>query len=267
MDTLFVLLLLASLIGLAIGLIKPSIVRLKTRKLAGLVFGGVAIVFFILFGIATPSPSAQPAASQQSAPVAVANTTSSTTSAVPSTPLTEQQKVQNAVSSVIQQNASSWATIKNVDDELASSYGVKDMPSGSKLVTIDIETGTFWDDSATVTQTGKLASQIMQQVFPINSKFNEVLVRYYGQLTDAYGNTKDDMMLSYEMDREIYSKINWSGFSDTLNDIHFCAFLKNQSNIWQATESSNADQSGLYVGCAIMLNSLQKAEASIEAGQ
>ncbi|MEK7462121.1 MAG: hypothetical protein AAB618_00915 [Patescibacteria group bacterium] len=55
MSTLFGVLVFLSLAGLVVGLIKPSIFKLKSRKQSAWVFGGAMVVSFMLFGIATPT--------------------------------------------------------------------------------------------------------------------------------------------------------------------------------------------------------------------
>lgn len=70
MSNFFVVTLLLSLIGLVIGLIKPSLfvrIKLPTRKLVGLVFGGLLLISLIGVGITaepverqTPTPSQTP---------------------------------------------------------------------------------------------------------------------------------------------------------------------------------------------------------------
>ncbi len=57
MSNIFIVLLLLSIVGLAIGLAKPQWVKMPSRKIAGGVFGGAAIVFFILFGVTSSSAS------------------------------------------------------------------------------------------------------------------------------------------------------------------------------------------------------------------
>jgi hypothetical protein len=64
----------------------------------------------------------------------------------------------------------------------------------------------------------------------------------------------------YTMDRPLYEKINWSGFSTMQNDIHLCDFLRAQHNVLTPDEQSNSD-----VGCGISVSNLQQAEASIQA--
>jgi len=55
MNELFVFLFLASLAGLAVGLVKPSIVRMKSRKNVGYVLGAAAFVFMIAIRFTAPS--------------------------------------------------------------------------------------------------------------------------------------------------------------------------------------------------------------------
>src|SRR5665648_713617 len=59
MDDLFLLLMFVSFFCLIAGLIKPSLVKLKSRKKSLGVFGSLVIIFFVLFGItsdSTPTP-------------------------------------------------------------------------------------------------------------------------------------------------------------------------------------------------------------------
>jgi hypothetical protein len=63
MDNLFILLLLASLVLLVIGLINPKTSlfwykKERTRKKSGLIYGGLTILFFILFGVSTDTKKA-----------------------------------------------------------------------------------------------------------------------------------------------------------------------------------------------------------------
>ncbi len=55
MDVLFFLLLVASVVCLIIGLIKPKILKLNSRKKVALIFGISIIVLFILIGVTTPT--------------------------------------------------------------------------------------------------------------------------------------------------------------------------------------------------------------------
>ena len=246
MNDIFLVLVLVSIVGLIAGLIKPSIVKMKSRKDTLLVLGGSLVVFFILFG-ATMNPSTpgvegnQP--SQDATPQSAVN-------------LTDQQKLDNAVKSILGQS-SGKVSYKSTSIEGDDS----DRPKNSKFVTIDVDTGELYSEDQLITNGGKLAANMFQQAFPINPNFYDVLVRYYGQVTDQYGNTTSSMLMSYAMDRPLYSKINWSGLADVENDIHLCAFLREQENILPADNTSK-----LYIGCAVIPSNLRKAENAIETG-
>ncbi len=87
-----------------------------------------------------------------------------------------------------------------------------------------------------------------------------MLVRYYGKITDQYGNSTDDMLISYTMDLPLYKKISWSGFSSTQNDSHLCAFLREEEN---NLDANNVDK--MYIGCVVFPSNLHTAENKIEA--
>ena len=76
MNSLFIVLLLLSLLGLVIGLIKPATVKMQSRSKVGLVFGVAIIICFGLIS-ATSKPSATTTA------VAPAATTDTTTASTP----------------------------------------------------------------------------------------------------------------------------------------------------------------------------------------
>lgn len=77
MSTLFVFLFLVTVIVLIAGLIKPTWVKLSSRKYVGIIFGGATLVFLILIGVTAPPVA--PHATNSSATVA---TSSSTTTAI-----------------------------------------------------------------------------------------------------------------------------------------------------------------------------------------
>jgi hypothetical protein len=61
MNSLFLTLVLVSILGLLAGLTRPRCVRLPSRKFVGLLFGGSTVIFFVLFGLtSTPVPAAIP---------------------------------------------------------------------------------------------------------------------------------------------------------------------------------------------------------------
>ena len=81
-------LLLLSIVGLCVGLVKPSLFKMKSRKQASLIFGGCFVLFFILFGVTAPSsqtPTSNPVATQAPATSASVPIVASATPAVQTT--------------------------------------------------------------------------------------------------------------------------------------------------------------------------------------
>lgn len=54
MNNLFAVLLFLAFVGLVIGLLRPQWVRVTSRKMASKVFGGLVVIFFILFAVTSP---------------------------------------------------------------------------------------------------------------------------------------------------------------------------------------------------------------------
>ena len=133
-------------------------------------------------------------------------------------------------------------------------------PAGAKFVTVDLNVTDFLDNSEFITDTGRLATAIFQQVFPLDTNYYDVL-RCATTLRSPhqYGNTKSDMVMSYTMTRPIYTKINWTGFPNTGNDIHMCAFLRQQESLLATT---NPDET--YLGCVVLAGNIKRAENAIE---
>lgn len=96
MSSFFIVILLLSLVGLVVGLIKPSLfvrVKLPTRKLVGLVFGGLFLIALIGVGItAEPLPKEPKSGTEQPiATGAVVTTTPTATSQTQPKQTTQQQ--------------------------------------------------------------------------------------------------------------------------------------------------------------------------------
>ena len=257
---------------LVAGLIKPVwfnrvFKNNATRKKIGLTFGLALVVVVIISAIVSPTANSgqnnnksqlqtAPAKQAAASPTPTPPTQQAAAQPTPTAPQTDQQKLDAAVKSQLQQ-ASLPVSYNNTTIESDDS----NKPKGSQYVTVDLNTGEFLDGNAFVTGTGKLTSDIMQQVFPINPNFYDVLLRYNGQTTDQYGNATTTMIMSYEMDRPLYSKINWSNFSNTLNDVHLCAFIREQFNTMSQSDKFNS-----YIGCAVLASDITGAENSIETG-
>ena len=191
MNGLFTFLTTIAFLALIVGLIKPSWVRMPSRKRVGMIYGGAWLVFFILFGI-TSSP-AKTATGQSTSPSAAAQTSNTTAPSQPASPLTEQQKLDNAVSGQMSSNPAtglqaSYGSSQIQPDDYADDGVTR--PAGSHYILITINTpGLQWSGNLFIEDTGQLTSQIFQQVSQIDPNFYDVAVQYMGPVNDQYGNT------------------------------------------------------------------------------
>ena len=182
------------------------------------------------------------------------------TTSVP-VPASSQQGLSTAIGTLLAQNSSQFSAKDVTIDTDTDDESAYPRPAGAEYVTIDINAndGNFLTDNDIVTGTGTFSAQLFQKVFLVDPNFYDVLIRYYGQTTDQYGNSTTNLLLSYEMDRPLYEKIDWSGFAGTGNELDLCAFIREDFNAM-----SQADQDSSYVGCAILATNLRTAESTIE---
>ncbi len=215
MNNLFLFLLLVSLVALPVGLVKPSWVRLDSRKRVSKIMGGSILAFFILFAITSDSTPEELATSQNTP---VVETKAEATAQVPSKPasLEEQitQAVTNALGSTNNTNKPRVVSVKvsNYNSVELSAYGYKptDTVKGvlvtinaSENLTTNLQKGTMADE----------AVKIFQAVFPLSSQIGDVGVWSQLPVKDKYGNTKDDTAITFVMTRPLYQKVNWSNFN------------------------------------------------------
>ena len=237
MFALVLILLFVVICLLAAGIMRPTSLNWafrgnSSRKKVFSVFGLGAIVLFIILTVITPG-SQDSAVSVSSAPVA------STPSSPVSQPVaqTDQQKLEAVARAALSDNGALQVSFKEAviekDDPIR--------PKGSRFVTVDLNTGDFFNKDEFVQDSSKVSSAIFQNAFPVNGSFYDVLVRYFGATKDAYGNTKDDLIMSYTIDRPTAAKINWQGFDRE----SLCSFLKQESS----AQGGNA-----YVGCNMLVN-------------
>ena len=105
-----------------------------------------------------------------------------------------------------------------IDDEKAD----PDRPAGSRMITVKLNVLKLYSADSFYRNTGELSGKIFQETFNSNPTATDVIVWYYGDATDKYGNTSNTVMLSQAMDRTTYEKINWTNFDST----KLCDFLK-----------------------------------------
>jgi hypothetical protein len=222
----------------------------------------VIVVLAVIGNIAQSqsSPAAPPAQTPSTDAAVISPTPTVATSSAPQ-PQTMQEKLDAMVRAQLQQGSVVGASYKQTqieNDDDGSGYA---RPAGTKYLTIDVSTGPIPDDTRYIEGTGQLTTGLFQQTFTIDPSVYDVLVRYYGKTTDPYGNTKTDMLMSYEMDRPLYSKMNWAGLPRVQNDLHMCAFLREESMTMTETARSIS-----YVSCVILPYDLTAAEDAIESG-
>lgn len=213
------------------------------------------VILFIAFTVSTGV-----SIGNDIAPVQHAATPVQVTTSVP-VPASSQQGLSTAIGTLLAQNSSQFSAKDVTIDTDTDDESAYPRPAGAEYVTIDINAndGNFLTDNDIVTGTGTFSAQLFQKVFLVDPNFYDVLIRYYGQTTDQYGNSTTNLLLSYEMDRPLYEKIDWSGFAGTGNELDLCAFIREDFNAM-----SQADQDSSYVGCAILATNLRTAESTIE---
>lgn len=209
MKDIFMILMLVSIVGLVIGLIKPSVVKMKSRKVSLLVFGGGFIVFFILVGV-----TAAPSTSE--------NNNSVAQNVVTQTAVLQSldSQIQNAIS-----NIDGLTTKVSYRDKQVEKSD-KDRPQDTKMVTINVNINSFYNKDALIRDTGKISSEIFKAVYVSNLNPYDVFVWYYSDTTDQYGNKTNDVVLTYAIDKITFQKINWSNFDEA----GFCDFLKQEGS-------------------------------------
>jgi len=143
MSTLFAFLFLFSIIGLCIGLVKPSIFKLKTRKQASLIFGVGIVLFLILQTITSPQNQSTvatvPARERATNTQATTTPSTQTTFAVPSAPQATTAKptcelsVSPSSIAVGQSTKLAWTSSGVTDGSITNIYGPGDVDSNIVL--------------------------------------------------------------------------------------------------------------------------------------
>ncbi|MCL5410239.1 MAG: hypothetical protein M1324_00060 [Patescibacteria group bacterium] len=230
MNSLFLVLLLLSFVGIIIGLIKPSVVKMKSRKQSLLVFGGSTVLFFILFGITadpvptTPSKPETTVAQQTESPKAnetkqpASKTAEQTVQQPAPQPKTLEEKITDAINSSLGSKTNTdkqrvvSVEITKYDASMISAYKYK---SGETVVyplikinadenlTTNLQKNTMHDE----------AVKIAKAVFSVDQTIGDIIIWSQLPVKDQYGNVKDDTAIIYSMSRSLFDKVNWSNFS------------------------------------------------------
>ena len=185
-----------SLLVLLVGLLKPTLLKLETRKAVWWRVGSVTLVLFILIGVASPKVEPEQKTEQKVVKAAEQPTV-----------LTLDQKLQNFV-----KGKSSYFTFTKNEQ-------------GDELVTVTYNIVSFYTRDYLLHQSGEISSNVFQEIFTANPKITNVVINYTATTTDKYGNDSLTTALAYFMNRATFSKINWENFSKR----DLCAFAKTES--------------------------------------
>ena len=251
MNTLFLLLFLTSFVCLIVGLVKPTafsrfIKGEITRKKIVLIFGITTFVFFVLFGMTTNTEKTNQSINN--------NQTARTPSTTIDTKVEQKETQKSPIpmptnktdQQILEENLASIATGRIGGSDmgyrgLQVEKSDPNRPKDTNMITVSVNVKSFLDKNSLLRNTGTLSSSLFRAVYDVSSmKAYDVLVLYYGETTDKYGNKANDVILTYAIDKTTYSKINWQNF-DQLN---LCNFLE------QERKASGT----LDTGCNVLVN-------------
>lgn len=194
--------------------------EIKKTKIGLLI---LTILFFVLFGISSGnSKNNEKTSTTQTTPKQTQNIETEKTVS-PTTKKTDQQILEDDLSSIVD-SAGGDMNYRNLKIENAD----PDRPKDVKMITVGVDIKSFFDKNSLLRNTGKLSSAIFKAVYNVSSiKAYDVLVWYYGETTDRYGNKKNDVVLTYAIDKATFDKINWQNFEQT----NLCDFLKKEAKV------------------------------------
>lgn len=207
MDNLFLALFFIALVAMVVGLINPSLVKQPSRTRAGLIFGGLSILLFVLFGVTSPSSPENPEVTQP-APEST------------SAPKSPSDALSESLRSIASTGSFSYRDIQIGDAD-------SDRPKGTKTITAKVNVGSFYNRNSLLRDTGNLSAKLFQTIYASSINAVDAFVYYYAETTDRYGNKKDDVVIVYAIDKTTFGKINWQSF-ETRN---LCDFLKEEERI------------------------------------
>lgn len=232
MDNLFIILFLIFLASTIAVFIRPSqFLKNKTgpeikKTKMGLVL--LTIVFFVLFGVSSDAPKQNKTQSKPDISKSPEN------KAEEPTPTKSPQEI---LDETLSNTVGSNMNYRGIKTENAD----PDRPKDTKMITVSVGIKGFLTKSSLLRNTDGVSSEVFRVIFG-NPSLNayDVVVWYYGETTDKYGNKNDDLVLTYAIDKVTYDKINWQNF-DRFN---LCNFLEQDAKV-----------SGTFdTGCKVLVN-------------
>ena len=146
---------------------------------------------------------------------------------------TDQPSLEKSLATIVS-GVSSDMSYKSIDVAKSDT----DRPKGTQMITVSVNVKTYSSKDDLLMDTGKLSSQIYQAVYSVPSmKAYDVIVWYYMDITDRYGNTSSGVALTYSTDKPTFEKINWQNFDQT----KLCDFLNNEAAITGAVLNTSCN--------------------------
>ena len=220
------------MLALVVGLVRPSLVRLASRKRVALVFGGATMVFGFVVGslspevksaqtnpiVSAPKPAASTAATVTPAPViakSVAPAPKPTPTAPSQGPSAGQQIEQLVYNVVHGTNVNKEPYVRNIDVipavDATNPFNADGSPNYTRwTVAVDLNidgSKTLMDDQM---------GEIFYSLFSNRKDLYTVEISSYEPLTDKYGNTSDQKVYHAFLDGSDAYKVNWSADKDGL---------------------------------------------------
>ncbi len=142
----------------------------------------------------------------------------------PPAPKTDQQILEEKLSGMVSSIGGKDMTYRGMDIQKTDA----DRPKDTKMVTVKVDLKSFYSKNSLLRDTGELSTSIFQSVYDVPSiQAYDVIVWYYAETTDRYGNKKNDVVLTYFIDKPTYGKINWQNFDKKAA----CDFLEQEAKI------------------------------------
>ncbi len=150
---------------------------------------------------------------------------------------TSQQILEESLSKTVKNIGGTSMDYRNIKIEKSD----PNRPENTKMITVSIDISSFWKKDSLIRNTGEMASLVFQNVYKTeNINAYDVIVWYYGEVTNKYGDKTNEVILTYAIDKDTYNKINWQNFDGN----KLCEFLKQE-------EKTDVD---IFAGCMQLVN-------------
>lgn len=146
----------------------------------------------------------------------------------PDQPIAKKQEVtqpatfEDKVKNIIITARSTDLTFKGIETKNADN----NRPAGSQMITISLNVDSYYKAEYLSKNTNEISSKLFQETFASNPNVYDVVVWYYADITDRYGNKENKVLISQAIDKPTYEKINWQNFDIT----KLCDFLKSEAS-------------------------------------